>query len=84
MRFIAAQFSALLSDDLWLRNAVTPIRWPDTWSRNYGIPQIAITQPVQANAVLPFCPATHRGIAEKIFLLCLERKNFGGPLDDLV
>ena len=28
MRFVAAQFVALLSDDLWLRNARTPTPWP--------------------------------------------------------
>ena len=28
MRFLSAQLDALLSDDLWLRNARTPTRWP--------------------------------------------------------
>ena len=31
MRFVAAQFEALLTDDLWIRNAGTPTRWPAAW-----------------------------------------------------
>ena len=68
MRFIAAQFSALLSDDLWLRNA----RHSNQMARYLeqklrGIPQIAITQPVQANAVFAILPPQHIEELQKKF-----------------
>jgi len=52
MRFIAAQFTALLSEDLWLRNA----RHANEMARRLadrieGIPQVEITQKVEANGV---------------------------------
>ncbi|NUR58682.1 MAG: low specificity L-threonine aldolase [Catenulispora sp.] len=57
MRFVSAQFEALLDGDLWLRNAshsnamaqrlATAIR---------DLPGIQITQPVQANAVFAILP----------------------------
>ena len=57
MRFIAAQFETLLSNDLWLRNA----RHANVMARLLaaelaGIPQLKITQPVEANAVFVIIP----------------------------
>ena len=57
MRFIAAQFSALLSDDLWLRNAThanAMARRLADLVRN--IPGVRITQEVQVNAVFATIP----------------------------
>jgi threonine aldolase len=52
MRYISAQLDALLSDDLWLRNAehanAMARRLADAVG---GIPGVRITQPVEANAV---------------------------------
>jgi threonine aldolase len=57
MRFIAAQFAALLRDDLWLRNA----RHANALARRLadrvgGIAGVDVTQPVQANAVFARLP----------------------------
>jgi len=57
MRFIAAQFSALLRGDLWLRNA----QHANAMARKLAdglalIPQVTIVQPVQVNAVFASLP----------------------------
>jgi threonine aldolase len=58
MRFLAAQFDALLSDDLWLRSArhanQMAARLHD---KVKDVPGVEITQPVQANAVFARIPA---------------------------
>lgn len=57
MRFVAAQFDALLSDDLWLKNAShanTMAKYLEEKVKK--IPQIKITQPVEANAVFAIVP----------------------------
>ncbi len=57
MRFIAAQFSALLSDDLWLENASHANRMAKLLeARVREIPEVRIVQPVQANAVFACLP----------------------------
>jgi threonine aldolase len=58
MRFVGAQFAALLSDDLWLRNA----SHANAMARRLAdgvrdLPGITITQAVQANAVFARVPA---------------------------
>lgn len=60
MRFIAAQFEAMLTNDLWLRSA----RHANAMARRLAdrlrqIRGITITQPVQANAVFAIIPAEH-------------------------
>ena len=57
MRFIAAQFEALLGDDLWLRNA----QHANAMARKLAAglshnPGISVTQPVQANAIFATLP----------------------------
>jgi threonine aldolase len=60
MRFISAQFEALLSNDLWLRNAEHANRMARLLaSRLQTIPQIRITQPGQANGVFAILPKKH-------------------------
>jgi len=58
MRFLAAQFEALLSDDLWLRNArqanAMAARLADA-VRDLG--GVEITRPVETNAVFATMPA---------------------------
>jgi threonine aldolase len=57
MRFIAAQFSALLSDDLWLQNASHANRMAKLLEEKVmAIPVVKIVQPVQANAVFASLP----------------------------
>src|SRR5581483_825435 len=57
MRFLAAQFDALLSDELWLRSAghanTMAARLADAVS---DVPGVQITRPVQANAVFAILP----------------------------
>lgn len=58
MRFISAQFLALLSNDLWRRSA----RHANAMAQRLAagmreIPGIQLTQPVQANAVFAIVPA---------------------------
>lgn len=63
MRFIAAQFEALLSDNLWLNNAKHTNSLARLLATNLqDIPQVNITQPVQSNGVFATFPK--RYIAE--------------------
>ncbi len=60
MRFIAAQFEALLTDDLWRRNAQHANAMAALFSRNIrDIPRIEIAQPVEANAIFARIPREH-------------------------
>lgn len=57
MRFVAAQFTALMTDDLWLVNA----RHANAMARRLGdglahVPGLVVTQPVEANAVFATVP----------------------------
>jgi threonine aldolase len=58
MRFLAAQFDALISDDLWLRCArhanTMAARLADAVS---DVPGLQITRPVQTNAVFAILPS---------------------------
>lgn len=57
MRFPAAQFTALLDGDLWLRNASHANEMARYLARGVtDLPGITITQPVQANAVFARLP----------------------------
>jgi threonine aldolase len=58
MRFMAAQFSALLEDQLWLRNARHSNAMAERLAAGAaGIPGVTVVQPVQANAVFSRLPA---------------------------
>jgi len=58
MRYAAAQFVALLSDDLWRRNALqantTAARLA---AKAADLPGVKITRPVEANAVFAILPS---------------------------
>lgn len=57
MRFISAQFIALLADDLWYDNAAHANEMAQELARQIRtIPQIRITQEVQANSVFLVLP----------------------------
>ncbi|MGB8510707.1 MAG: low specificity L-threonine aldolase [Pyrinomonadaceae bacterium] len=57
MRFIAAQFTALLSNDLWLRNAAHANRMAQVLAAAVSeIPRIEITRSVESNAVFAILP----------------------------
>jgi threonine aldolase len=57
MRFIAAQFEALLSNDLWLKNARHANRMAQLLQKQLrNIPQLKITYPVEANGVFAQIP----------------------------
>jgi len=58
MRFISAQFEALLSNDLWKRNAMHTNRLAQQLAAGLAsIPQVKVTQRVQANGVFAIMPA---------------------------
>jgi threonine aldolase len=57
MRFIAAQFEALLANDLWLRNALHANTMAQQLATSAAvIPGVNITQNVQSNAVFAVIP----------------------------
>ncbi len=58
MRFIAAQFSALFSNGLWKRSATHANRMARLLAEQLSaIPEVRLTQPVEANAVFAVMPA---------------------------
>ena len=57
MRFVAAQFTALLGEDLWRETAAHANRMAQTLASGLrAIPQVRITQPVESNAVFAVLP----------------------------
>lgn len=57
MRFISVQFSALLKDNLWQRNAEHANRMAQMLEQGLqGIAGVTITQPVQANGIFALMP----------------------------
>lgn len=57
MRFISAQFDALLTNDLWLRNAEHSNRMAKLLKRELTkIPRVKIAYPVEANGVFAIIP----------------------------
>jgi threonine aldolase len=61
MRFLAAQFEALLTDELWLRSAQRANEMALRLARGVNeLRRVTITRPVQANAVFATLPAKAR------------------------
>lgn len=75
MRFISCQFETFLSNDLWLRNALHANKMTKLLY-NYvkDIPDIKITQRVDANAIFAIIP--------KNFIPILQKKYFFYVFDD--
>ncbi|PSL40356.1 L-threonine aldolase [Planomicrobium soli] len=60
MRFISVQFESLFSDNLWLENAIHANNMALQLAEGLQkIPGIALTQPVQSNAVFASIPVEH-------------------------
>jgi threonine aldolase len=58
MRFVSAQFTALLTDDLWRSNAAHANRMAQLLKQELGrIPQVKLVHDVQANGVFVQIPA---------------------------
>lgn len=76
MRFVSAQFSALLKDDLWLQNSRHANRMAKYLEQKVRtIPQIRITQPVEANAVFAIIPKEYIHILQKEFFFYVWNEN---------
>lgn len=66
MRFISAQFEALLANDLWRRNADHSNRMAQVLAAALAkIPQIKITQKVESNGVFALVPKKYVPILQK-------------------
>lgn len=77
MRFIAAQFEALLANDLWKRSARHANRMAQLLARKLeDIPQVTITQKVEANFVFARLPR------EAVPTLRAAYPFYGGGRDD--
>ena len=66
MRFISAQFEALLSNDLWRENAAHANRMARVLATEMGkIPRIKLTQRVEANGVFAIVPRRYMPALQK-------------------
>ena len=66
MRFISAQFEALLTNDLWRQNALHANQMAQLLARELAkIPQITITQKVEANGVFALVPKRYVPLLQK-------------------
>jgi len=66
MRFISAQFEALLTDDLWRRNAQHANSMAQLLAAELAkVPQITITQKVEANGVFATVPKRYVPLLQK-------------------
>ncbi len=66
MRFISAQFSALLSNDLWRENAAHANTMATLLAQELGrIPMVEITQKVESNGVFARVPKKYVAILQK-------------------
>ena len=66
MRYIAVQFHALLTNNLWLKNAQHANEMAQLLCTELkGIPQITITQKVEANAVFAIIPKRYIPVLQK-------------------
>ena len=66
MRYISAQFEALLSGDLWRRSAAHSNRMAQMLGSELAkIPQLQLTQPVEANGVFAVIPGKYVPLLQK-------------------
>ena len=66
MRFISAQFEALLSNNLWRKNATHANRMARILARELAkLPRIKITQDVEANGVFAIVPKRYVALLQK-------------------
>ncbi len=77
MRFISAQFEALLSGDLWRRGAAHANRMAQVLGSELAkVPKIKLTQPVESNGVFAVIPAE--------YIPMLQEKYFFYVWDDAI
>lgn len=77
MRFISAQFEALLAGDLWRRGAAHANRMAQVLGRELAkVPKIKLTQPVESNGVFATIP--------KEYIPALQEKYFFYVWDDAI
>ncbi|HKG47294.1 MAG TPA: beta-eliminating lyase-related protein [Pyrinomonadaceae bacterium] len=77
MRFISAQFEALLSGDLWRRSAMHANRMAQVLGSELAkVPKIKLTQPVESNGVFATIP--------KEYIPVLQEKYFFYVWDDAI
>lgn len=76
MRFISAQFEALLSTNLWKRNAAHANEMAKKLEKRLrAIPSVTITQPVDANGVFAILPKTSiEKVQQEIFFYVWNEK----------
>jgi threonine aldolase len=68
MRFLAAQFDALLEDELWRRNAARANAMAARLAAAVtALPGVRLTRPVEANAVFAIVPASARAALQERF-----------------
>jgi threonine aldolase len=68
MRFIAAQFNALFTEDLWLETAAHSNRMARLLAAELeGLPRVRVTQPVESNAVFATIPREHVSEVQRHF-----------------
>lgn len=77
MRFISAQFEALLAGDLWRRGAAHANRMAQVLGRELAkVPKIKLTQPVESNGVFATIP--------REYIPALQEKYFFYVWDDAI
>jgi len=78
MRFIAAQFDALLTDDLWLRSATHANRMAALLARGLAeIPGCTLTQRVEANEVFAIIPRQHIAALQSEYFFSIWTESTG-------
>ncbi len=76
MRFLAAQFEALLSDGLWRKNAEHSNKMAQLLAHEVReIPQIKITQKVETNGVFAIIPGKYIPILQKKYFFYVWDEN---------
>lgn len=75
MRFISAQFEALLTNNLWLRNAEHANRMAFLLAQALRkIPRIEITQPVMANGVFAIVPPKYIPLLQREYFFYVRNE----------
>ena len=76
MRFVAAQFTALLTEDLWLETASHANRMARALAEELRrIPRVELTQPVESNAVFAVLPpAAVERVRERFFFYVWDER----------
>jgi threonine aldolase len=78
MRFLAAQFDALLTDELWRANAQRANAMAARLAAAVSAaPALQITRPVQANAVFATLPATASEALQRRFAFYVWNEDIG-------